>query len=188
MNGLSYTLAAKYREENPYATLKEIAEMISGETGNPPLTNERVRQLLKKAGARTSHITATVKFICNNCGNEFERAASEASKVGKDGNCFCNLKCKVEYNSITLVCDYCHTEYKAKIYRVRNNIRKHGMKYVFCSNRCKGKWLGKNFGFGSGYTSELNAKFADLEKRLRRQGKKYSDLTDEERKTALASI
>lgn len=94
------------------------------------------RQLLRLKFGLPSRYTR-----CLNCGQPF--------LPEDDSNLFCSLKCRHEYLWIQRICCECGDLF----YRVASQViyktekKRQGM--WFCSKKCQGKYLGKQWGFGS---------------------------------------
>lgn len=115
------------RKANPCLTLEAVGERFG-------CTREYVRQILKGKGEKTRHLITHKHCIA--CGNQMGNACVS----------FCSRKCQYAYVRIPIACKECGV-----IFRVRASYlisrRKHGKDANFCSNKCKGIWIGKTFGF-----------------------------------------
>lgn len=81
------------------------------------------------------------KFLCMNCGKPSKRV-------------FCSRKCHDKYAWIPLVCPECGIIFKRRgneiIYRFNHPQRGNNknQERIFCSQKCKGKNISRNYGFG----------------------------------------
>jgi len=122
------------RHSNPCATLQEIGNGVG-------ISREAVRMVLNNVGLPTTHYKQ--HSLCLNCGKPIYK-----KRYGKFVP-FCDTKCRSMYYRIDVECSICHklfTLYRSHLL-ARLNRNKLGM--IFCSNSCKGKWSGLNYGFGS---------------------------------------
>ena len=133
---INATAVCQRRMNNPCATLAQIGIEFD-------ITRERVRQILAEHNLPTSHYIQRT-FICNQCGKEYYRLGSPC-----DTQLFCSLQCKHNYyRSPTLICEVCGKPFQRLIAEIRAAINRNGLRHVFCSRQCMGKWFGKNYGFG----------------------------------------
>ncbi len=58
---------------------------------------------------------------------------------------FCSTKCQWEYSHPQVKCDECHKIFRRAAIDLYRKSMKHS--HYFCSQRCRGKWLGENHGF-----------------------------------------
>jgi predicted RNA-binding Zn-ribbon protein involved in translation (DUF1610 family) len=114
--------------DSGYHTLQEM-----GDACEPPITRERVRQLLREYKIHRS--PRVYKYYCADCGEHLHRAASRCQACH-----FARLALgRSQHN--------CFTCGKVVIRR-RGELRRNP-KHVFCNHRCKGVWLGRTHGFGT---------------------------------------
>lgn len=79
------------------------------------------------------------KNICKRCGKEINRR-----------NIFCSPKCRRENGTMLLSCTNCGIIFprsKTLVNRTEKNPR-YTTKLPFCSNKCKGSFAGKHYGWG----------------------------------------
>ena len=124
IHGENYTKAIEIRQSNPCATLQTIGDKLG-------VSRERVRQILNKAHKPTKHYIVT--YHCNGCGKEILK-----NNVG--GYC---MSCKILRNKIPVACTQCE-----KIFYLSPSRLLVSREHYFCSNKCKGKWMGIHYGRG----------------------------------------
>ena len=105
----------------------EIAKLLgtSRQRVNQIITSHiELKSLLRKKG-----------YYCQGCGIRF------LSK-SKTGFCKeCKPKSNSNANTIMIICHTCKTPFYRKSHQMRSKSN-----IFFCSRKCKGKWLGKNYG------------------------------------------
>ena len=116
-----------YRQANPTLTLKAIGSRYG-------VSRERVRQILKRAGAQTRALRTPLQ-PCPVCGES----------VGRTAKRFCSRACYSASIRIMLVCEECGAPFprSAKLHAFRVQ---QGQRHIFCNNRCTGAWIGRTFG------------------------------------------
>ena len=108
------------------------------------ISRERVRQILKVFAKKNKRIAQELRTVrcrriikkCKFCGKEFSVILSNSNAK------YCSKKCFVDCKRVTATkeCEVCGKEFTVKSNRRKESGR-------FCSKRCQGKWLGKNYGF-----------------------------------------
>jgi len=110
------------RKQRPCYTLQQIGNKFGH-------SKEWARQILQSNGMPTKH--TKMPRLCSSCGKPITK--------NKTGLCF---KCWAINHSVTVTCK-CGKKFQrkeAEVLRTENN---------FCSNECKGKYIGKEYGWGS---------------------------------------
>lgn len=128
------------RKDNPCMTGTAIASIVG-------TSREYVRQVLVKQGLPNAKFTQH-EFICNNCGGSFPSKRVRPL--------YCSRKCMYKAHRVNVLCSECSQMFEIRrsdlLARMRgpNNT---GRKTddIFCSKRCQGKWLARNFGFRKGH-------------------------------------
>ena len=169
--GSAAAIIVRLRKRNPCMTLKQIGDKVAR-------SKERVRQILSRAGLPTRGLVQPKlryecpgcgrllrgptsscptcrmgTFVCENCGNEFQRGVAVQRSLFKRGQkrLFCTKKCVGRFAGthygwavhppptvprLALACTSCG----ATVYRLPSSQRqreKEGCKRVFCSQRCR---------------------------------------------------
>lgn len=113
------------RRKNPCATMAEIGARVG-------VSRQRVSLILTRAGLPTRAVHPKKSWECPVCGRVTEHR-------------FCSDACLRAWHRVPLICDNCGKVY----YRLRSTVTKavaNSRRHSFCSQRCHGAWLGKNFG------------------------------------------
>lgn len=120
---------SELRQENPEMKAIDIAKRVG-------VSRERVRQILIDLGLPTNF---NKPVFCKSCGVRIDSR-------GSTGFCQkCYLEALHETHWATLICDGCGKEYELRLSVISR--RQHN-KHHSCSNKCKGSWFGKKYGFG----------------------------------------
>ena len=122
-------------KRNPCATLQQIGDKYD-------ISRERVRQIIKKH--ELLHYDQSV--------DKEHKACLQCGKLIRPQNHkFCNKQCEYEYNHPFVECDQCHNLFRAKkgtFYGLSHKQSNGKLKeHTFCSQTCKGVYVGTNFGF-----------------------------------------
>ena len=142
-NSACHTCVALMRDKYPCYTEQKIGDEFGG------ISRERVRQILKKEGRRTSSTkrnTSPERFVCPRCGKE----KTSTSK-------FCH-QCFHDLHNAFLTCTWCGKLYEVNQSLIIHKINKHNQNIFFCCKRCNGLWVAKNFGFQRKYPLDEAAK------------------------------
>ena len=125
------------RKLNPYDTLQKIGDKVG-------TSREYVRQELKKANLPT--IRKRDKNVCKKCGGETNRR-----------NIFCSAKCRKDDGTVLLSCTNCEVIFSRSrtLINRTNKDPRYTTKLPFCSNKCKGSYVGKHYGWGKDKKSNL---------------------------------
>ena len=137
--GVCHVCVALMRDKYPCYTEQKIGDIFGG------ITRERVRQILKKEGRRTSSTKRDIwamEHICPRCGKP---------KKFKAKNC---RQCSYELHRVTLACSWCGELFEQYQSQVLHKISVHGQKTFFCNKKCQGKYVADHYGFHSKYTPE----------------------------------
>lgn len=128
----SHEAVVALRAAFPDATLAALGKKVG-------LARERVRQILKRAGLKTS---THKKHYCRWCG-----------KPMKSGRQSCSEKCRAaraahRYQSlrITVLCETCGKGTQRRRRHVTHAETQRGYQHTWCNKVCQGKWLGTNHG------------------------------------------
>lgn len=146
----------QFANENPCIPRSRIAEHYG-------ISRERIRQILSEFGARTRHINPLKPRRFCRCGNEIILGTSK----------YCT-SCRYT----RFICDNCQEPFYRHVRFVTTQPeRKH--RWVFCSKRCQGSYLGKHFSRG-----QLRGRFRkwNYEKiwELRDKGLTYKEISKAE--------
>jgi len=114
------------RRENPRMKGVEIARIVG-------VSRERVRQFLGNQNA-----CVPVIKLCPLCGR----------KTPTNHQKYCSRECWMKSKRVTLTCDVCGENFTLRGSEYRASLRVRKLKMRFCSRKCNGHWLGKNFGVG----------------------------------------
>jgi len=123
----------KYRQQHECEDMQAIAD-------NFGITRERVRQILKNAGVRTTASSYGRNKICPYCG----KAKTYAAK-----KCY---KCATSYLYSGVACETCGKIIFMYTSLLIRRINKNGQQHFFCNHKCHGSYLGKKYGFQKGYS------------------------------------
>jgi endogenous inhibitor of DNA gyrase (YacG/DUF329 family) len=93
-------------------------------------SKEWARQILQSNGMPTKHIK--MPRLCSSCGKPITK--------NKTGLCF---KCWANSHRITATCKECGKKFQKKESEIFRN------ELDFCSNKCKGKYIGREYGWGA---------------------------------------
>lgn len=120
----------KQKQDNSELSLRGMAEQFG-------MSYERIRQILNQYGVSTKR---TVKLPCPVCGKP------RRSKNRR----YCSKECKYIGQNITLNCASCGSPVvrskKIMEWHKKRGWYKDGL--VFCNHVCRGRHLGKNYGWG----------------------------------------
>lgn len=124
------------KNDNRFITQVEIGNEVG-------VSRERVRQILNKVGLNNaSEIREKKKRerTCAYCGNPRSR----------NNHKYCSRACACKAHRVDVTCEECgstvnRTLSETKVYENYRNRHKH----FFCDRVCFGKWVGKNYGFGT---------------------------------------
>lgn len=132
-----------YRKKNPCLDMQAIADHFT-KLYSKPISRERIRQILSRAGERTTSIKYRSGRTCSRCG----KPKTPTSSYCRD--CFYDL------HRVTLICanPLCGTLFEKYQSYVLRGIRKHDQELFFCSKHCQGMWLAINYGWGAPLTPE----------------------------------
>lgn len=133
-------LIIKCRDENPQYTGAYIAEKFG-------ITRERIRQILNKAHRKTTECRYGTRQICPKCGGR------------KSGNSLMCTSCSLADRRTKISCLTCGKLFDMSKKLVIFRINKRNQKHFFCSQRCHGIWLAKNFGFQKGHEPTVPRKY-----------------------------
>lgn len=124
---------AEYRKKHKCVDMQVIADEFG-------ITRERVRQILKRAGLRTTALGYgdAIKYVCPECGGH-----------KCSGSIMCR-KCRISMNHVKISCTNCEELIDITISRLIRVINKNGQDLFFCNKHCQGKWLGKTYGVKKG--------------------------------------
>jgi len=173
-----------YRSNNPCLTLEQIGRKFG-------ITREAVRQILARAGERTSSLNYG-NWVCSRCGKRI--SITDLPKRKYCPECRKILK---EQLTTMLTCDYCGKLFPRRTKDVLLRIGKRGAKHVFCSKVCQGRYLGDNFGFIHWTIEQHRAVWDNMspkkkEEIYRKRGKAVSDwltsLTPKQKKERAKNI
>lgn len=114
-----------YARQNPCVPITKLGEKFG-------VTRERIRQIKTRAGIKNNSRDFKGKH-CLQCGRKLPQ-------INKGG--FCN-KCRRAGGIIPLICDECGKLF----YRRKGHILNYYREHYFCSNKCKGKFVGTHYGF-----------------------------------------
>lgn len=160
-NSVCHACVAATRDKHPCYTEQKIGDMFGG------ITRERVRQILKKEGRRTSSTLrdyTALKYACPRCGEK---------KHPGSLNC---RKCYHELHTVTLTCTWCGKLYEVCQSQIIHKINVHNQDIFFCCKKCHGSWFAKNYGFQRQFSPEEAAQ------RVKEKRKEYTKSHKEERK------
>lgn len=115
---------------NPCATLQQIGDKYG-------LSRERIRQILEPYNLPAGRsIRGLYSRTCPSCGGEKNEGAKICSKCLRR-NGYARL--------IPIACEVCgkivYRSEKNVIWKIKNKKQEH----FWCSNKCKGRWLGNNY-------------------------------------------
>ena len=110
-----------------YRTLQEI-----GDDFNPPISKERVRQLLKRHGIQRLPKSAKVASLCGRC----FLPLLDTNHSGL------HLSCR----KVTLICEVCGKSFERSRSAYNASVKK-GYSHTWCSKSCQGRWVGRTHGF-----------------------------------------
>lgn len=129
---LSRQKVIEIRKKYPCMAMQDIADQIG-------ITRERVSQILRSEGL-PSKLPRKLSHTCNQCGKEYHSY--------NKNSLFCSRKCYSEYKSILLFCEICGKSFRRNASRTYTNVKykRSNGDHIFCSQECKGKWFGTNFG------------------------------------------
>jgi hypothetical protein len=126
-------LILQKRKANPCATLEEIGSKVG-------VSKERVRQILNSENLPTKHWIQRY-YICNRCGLIFFAGHGQS-------RLFCTPRCRILYYQAILSCDECGKLFTLRYSQVRERVMR-GCQHFYCSRSCKGRAIGKKFGFSA---------------------------------------
>ena len=181
-NSVCHNCVASMRDKYPCYTEQKIGDEFGG------ISRERVRQILKKEGRRTSSTKRDIslkRLICPRCNKE---------KTPKSK--FCH-QCYHDLHNVFLTCTWCGKLYEVNQSLIIHKINKHNQSIFFCSKKCNGRWVAKNFGFQRKYPPEVTVqRRKDAVKRYQETHKEYtkerkkilSKHSNEERISILCSL
>ena len=129
-------IVIQQRRINPCATLETI-----GQTAG--VTRERARQILKENELPTRHWIQS--YICLNCGRVLPHTGGTQRKP-----LYCNHRCQHEYTFIKIACEECGKLVERSAKRLIWDKKHRNYNHRFCSYQCKGKWIGRTYGFKTG--------------------------------------
>ncbi|KKK89498.1 hypothetical protein LCGC14_2732480 [marine sediment metagenome] len=121
-------LVCSLRQTFPKLKLREIGE-IAG------ITRERTRQVLHDQGLPTKALY-NGSYACIDCGKKAKN---------KNGRC---RACHHKAYYITLTCLGCERTFDRLLSIDKRDRKGNPLKKDFCGNKCQGKWLSANHGFG----------------------------------------
>lgn len=139
-------MVIELRGENPWMTLAEIGDRCG-------VTREAVRQHLHKAGLPTRALRNRRCYFCNRFLKKSDEYRLRRPTREIPNRYYCCLDCLEQIRPgriIMLECEECHTLFPRREKVVIYGIGKRGFQHVWCSRKCHGKWLGKNFGVKKG--------------------------------------
>lgn len=121
------------RRSNPDAKVSVLAKQMG-------ISRQRAHQLLRKMGLPTKRTPGTCAF----CGKPVPR-----------GRKFCNRSCFrgsmsifVSKRLVPVVCANCGKRYELNLTQYTRKVKRNPMGLFFCSNKCKGQYLGRHSGWG----------------------------------------
>ncbi|MBI2020169.1 hypothetical protein HYS94_02000 [Candidatus Daviesbacteria bacterium] len=128
--------AGRFAELIKTKTLEQIAALES-----PPISRERVRQILASFGISSSRMKGSSKTICKICG-----------KLNRSYSTNIHKSCMSEYTRQerqeqavlhNVKCTYCNNLIVNRNHETRTGLNKHALIYThfFCNNSCQGKWM-----------------------------------------------
>jgi transcription elongation factor Elf1 len=180
--GTCHTCVALMRDKYPCYTEQKIGDEFGG------ISRERVRQILKKEGRRSSSTKRDAwakERICPRCGEK---------KNSKSRTC---SKCFHEIHHVILTCSWCGTLFEQYQSQVLHKIQVHNQETFFCNKKCHGKYVAEHYGFKSKYTpEEAKQKRKEANKNYRKSHKEetkqrvrlWNKHTNEERISILCSL
>ena len=118
------------RLAKPCATVRQIATKVG-------ISRQRAYKIL--ASEHLPIQRRKPQYICNNCGKTF---ATE----GGIPRLFCSIDCRTKYHLATVECDSCKKLFKIIYGELVGRIKK-GREHLFCSEACRSRFIGQNFGF-----------------------------------------
>jgi predicted DNA-binding protein YlxM (UPF0122 family) len=128
-------LVIQYRKDHPDATLQQIGDAMT-----PHISRERVRQLLKRDHARTSHVH-NYKNKCKLCGKRlFAKTKSMICLDCHRATATCNYCGKTIHRGYALLTRHLKDQSKRKVKSQGN---------YYCDRKCFGAKMGKSVGFKS---------------------------------------
>ena len=80
------------------------------------------------------------KYKCLNCGKIVYRTSPVR---------FCSGECRRKYNIIQVSCSECGALFPLGRYDLNDRTKNHKISEIFCSRKCFGRYVGRNYGFGA---------------------------------------
>ena len=107
----------------------------SKENGEIDYDDKENLKLLCISCHRKEHVTPP-KFQCLYCKKPIRKGI------------FCDATCFSLYHTTTLTCSFCGETFSLRTSEAYDRTTRSNSGMIFCTNKCQGKWIGKNYGFG----------------------------------------
>ena len=112
------------RSTNLHLKMSKIAETVG-------VSRQRVFQILQEEGLTTKQHVRKCLYACPVCGKITSRK-------------FCSSECRKEWLQIPVICSECGNLFIRSRRQFMNCYPNHN-NVLFCSKKCTGKWLNKNY-------------------------------------------
>ena len=116
-----------FKLANPCLTQQEIGDEFG-------ISHQRVSYILRKHKIPSARNITVYKTTCPKC------------RGVKSSEALMCLKCSNAESDVPVLCSYCDTLFTRKQGHIIYHINKRHQTLFFCTNKCKGKYLGKRYG------------------------------------------